>query len=189
MREVLISILKGLPGETGIRLRRFVYAKAIGHRSFTLPAEVELHDVRNMRIGRRFRVCPQVRLFAGGGSLTIGNDFFANYGCFISAEGGIVQIGNSVLFGPNVIIVSRNHVFTDPSRLIRLQGYKSGNVIVGDDVWIGASATILPGVTIGNGAVIGAASVVTCDIPPGAVAVGSPAHVVRMRDGYACKQG
>lgn len=181
MREALLSLLRGLPGRAGAVLRRLAYAKAIGHRSFTLQADVELHDVRNMRIGRRFRVCPQVRLFAGGGSLTIGDDFFANYGCFISAEGGIVRIGDSVLFGPNVVIVSRNHVFSDPLRPIRLQGYEAGQVTIGDDVWIGASSTILPGVTIGDGSVIGAASVVTRDVPAGSVAVGSPARVVRTR--------
>lgn len=64
---------------------------------------------------------------------------------------------------------------------IRDQGHEAGSIIIEDDVWIGANATILKGVTIGHGAVIGAASVVTSDIPEYAVAVGNPAKVKKYR--------
>lgn len=86
-----------------------------------------------------------------------------------------MTIGDDCLIGHNAVFATLNHDL-DPSRRADLH---PAPVVLGDNVWIGANVTILPGVTIGDDAVIGAASLVTKDIPVGAVAVGAPARVVR----------
>lgn len=93
-----------------------------------------------------------------------------------------VTIGSEVLLGPDVYICTEKHNFENPDIAIRLQGMCDRKaVIIEDNVWIGARAIILPGVTIGTGSVIGAGSVVTKDIPPMVVAAGNPAKVVKLR--------
>ena len=91
-------------------------------------------------------------------------------------------IGDNVMMGPECYIYTRNHAFsrTDiPMREQGLQDFKP--VTIGNDVWIGARVTILPGVKIGNGCIIGAGSVVTKDIPDYAIGGGNPARVIRFR--------
>lgn len=95
---------------------------------------------------------------------------------------GKVIIGNDVMMGQNCTIYSRNHRFDDTTVPIRTQGYfEEKPVYIGDDVWIGGDVTILPGVKIGDHAIIGACSVVTKDIPEWAIAVGNPAAVKKFR--------
>lgn len=101
---------------------------------------------------------------------------------FLAGQGGIA-IGSDVLFGPGVRVFSENHVFGDVEVLIRLQGEVHAPVAIEDDCWIGAGSTILGGVRIGRGAVVGAGSVVTHDVPPCAVVVGVPARVISFREG------
>ncbi|MBY3239230.1 acyltransferase [Rhizobium laguerreae] len=91
-----------------------------------------------------------------------------------------ISIGNDVLIGSDVQIIDHSHGMRRDVP-IRLQEAEIGFVEIGDDVWIGAGAKILMNVTIGAGAVIGANSVVTIDIPDYAIAVGSPAKVVKYR--------
>jgi maltose O-acetyltransferase len=94
------------------------------------------------------------------------------------------RIGRHVLMGPEVLVFDRNHRFADPTRTIGSQGETpSRPPTIGDDVWIGTRAIILPGVTIGDGVVVGAGSVVTRDVPPYAVVAGNPARVVGERGG------
>lgn len=96
-------------------------------------------------------------------------------GCYVSGGGGVI-FGDSVYIGPGVKIISRNH---DPDDL---EAYLPTEPIrVGSRVWIGANVVILPGVQIGDGAVIGAGSVVTRDIPAMCVAAGNPARPIRQR--------
>lgn len=103
---------------------------------------------------------------------------------FIHGGGG-VKIGANCLLGPNVSIFSENHKFEDIARPIRLQGESRSAVFIEDDVWVGAGSTILPGVTIGTGAIIAAGSVVTRSVPAFAVAGGVPAKIIKMRTGAA----
>jgi maltose O-acetyltransferase len=91
-------------------------------------------------------------------------------------------IGSDVLMGPDIVIMSSAHAFEDKNIPINRQGALEKNPVhIGNDVWIGTRVIILPGVKIGDGAVIGASSVVTKDIPSFAVAVGTPARVIRYR--------
>jgi maltose O-acetyltransferase len=94
----------------------------------------------------------------------------------------LVTIGKDVLIGPEVIIFSRNHIYSDPTRPINTQGLeKDRRVIIEDDVWVGARSIILPGRRIGIGAVIGAGSVVTKNVPEYAVVGGNPAKILKYR--------
>jgi acetyltransferase-like isoleucine patch superfamily enzyme len=108
------------------------------------------------------------------GRLIIGDRAFINYGVDIAAT-GLVAIGADCLIGTHVSIIDNDfHGVVDRQRVPA-----SKPVIIGDNVWIGNRAIILPGVTIGEGAVVGAGSVVTRDVPARTVVAGNPARVVR----------
>ena len=95
---------------------------------------------------------------------------------------GPVTIGKYVMMGPEVVIYTTGHQFARVDIPMMEQGLtESRAVTIGDDVWIGKRAIIMPGVTIGNGCIIGAGAVVTKDIPPYSVAGGVPARVLKSR--------
>lgn len=97
---------------------------------------------------------------------------------------GPVSVGNNVMMGPQTIIHTENHssALTDVPMID--QGYTERQPVrIEDDVWIGARVTILPGVVIGRGSIIGAGAVVSRDVPPFSVAVGNPCRVIRDRRG------
>lgn len=95
---------------------------------------------------------------------------------------GTCHIGNYVMMGQDVTIITRNHSCAQTSLPMMQQGFEEEHpVVIDDDVWIGDKVTILPGVHIGRGAVIGAAAVVTKDVAPFAIVGGNPARVIRMR--------
>jgi acetyltransferase-like isoleucine patch superfamily enzyme len=94
-----------------------------------------------------------------------------------------ILIGDDCLFGPNVVIVAANHNTYPRGSLIRNSGFVVGKIIIGNGCWIGANVTITSGVIIGNGSVIGANSVVTHNIPPYVIAAGTPAKIIRSREG------
>jgi maltose O-acetyltransferase len=117
--------------------------------------------------------------------LTCGRQVSIGRGCQLTCTEG-VTLGDDVLLGPGVLLVSNNHEWTDPHRHIRDQGLRGAPITIGDDVWIGANVVVLPGVTIGEGAVIAAGSVVRDDVDAYAVVAGAPAKVVSHRgDGRA----
>ena len=120
----------------------------------------------------------------------------------IQAKAGAIKIGKRTTIGSNSVIISMSGVelgeavliaggcylsagaynIDDADSAIMDQGaYSKGPIIIGDNCWIGTSAVILDGVTIGKGAIIGAGAVVTKDVPAGAIVAGVPAKVIRMR--------
>ena len=112
--------------------------------------------------------------------LKIGNNVAINNDVWINAAGN-VEIGNNTLIGPKVVIHSANHKFDQLDIPIRTQGHVMKEVIIEEDIWIGAAAIILPGVKIGKGSVIAAGAVVTKDVPPFSIAMGVPAQVKKSR--------
>ena len=84
---------------------------------------------------------------------------------------GKITIGKNVMFGPKCSLFAENHVFSDIESSIKSQGVEQKGIVVEDDCWIGSSVTILDGVTIGRGSVIGAGTLVTKDVPAGSVVV------------------
>ena len=109
-----------------------------------------------------------------GQNITVGNRVFINSGCCFQDQGGI-EIGDNVLIGQQVVIATLNHDLMPEKRANMLPA----PVRIGNDVWIGAHATILSGVTIGNGAVVAAGAVVTKDVPENTVVAGVPAKVIK----------
>ncbi|RIK30587.1 MAG: acetyltransferase [Anaerolineae bacterium] len=136
---------------------------------------------------RLFRACGQrVNVEKGanfytGWEIELGDDSSLGIDCMIPYD---LKVGKDVMMGPYVVIVGENHNSSSREIPMRLQGYKKYSPVrIEDDVWIGARATILPGVTIGKGAIIGASAVVTKDVPPYAICAGNPARVIKYRDG------
>lgn len=106
--------------------------------------------------------------------ITIGRNTFINSNCTLLDQGGI-DIGENVMFGPGVSVISSGH----PPEPEKRGNAMNRKVTIGDNVWVGANATILPGVTVGCNSVIGACAVVTKDVPPNTVVVGNPARVLK----------
>ena len=111
-----------------------------------------------------------------GRNTHLGNNVYANFNLTLVDDTDI-YIGDAVMIGPNVTIATAGHP-VDPE-LRRKVAQFNIPVRIGNNVWIGAGAVILPGVTIGDDSVIGAGSIVTKDIPAGVVAVGNPCRVLR----------
>jgi maltose O-acetyltransferase len=131
-------------------------------------------------VGDRVRlvstITPLELATTGGGTLEIGARTFINYGCSIGAT-RLVRIGQRCSLGPYVMLMDSDFHRLEPER--RDEPGESAPIVLEDNVWIGARAIVLRGVTIGADSVIGAGSVVTRDIPPRSVAVGAPARVVK----------
>lgn len=119
----------------------------------------------------------QLELATGpSGTLEIGERSLVNFGSSIVALDR-VSIGERCLIGPHCMIMDTGFHHVDPDH--RLDPPTADPIVIGDNVWIGARVVVLPGVTIGDDAVIGIGSVVTGDVPARTVAVGVPARVVR----------
>ena len=111
-----------------------------------------------------------------GKQIYLGNNVYMNVGCVI-LDCNRVDIGDNVMFGPYVQVYTAYHPIRASERI---KGPELASPIkIGNNVWIGGGAIILPGVTIGDNSTIGAGSVVTKDIPANVVAVGNPASVIR----------
>ncbi|MFD9627462.1 sugar O-acetyltransferase [Peribacillus muralis] len=111
-----------------------------------------------------------------GYNITVGDNFYTNTNCTI-LDCAKVTIGNNVWIGPNVSLYTPNHAI---DAIERIAGYERTLPInISDNVWIGGSVTIVPGVTIGDNSIIGAGSVVTKDIPANVIAAGVPCKVIR----------
>ena len=152
---------------------------------------------------------PPIRI-EGEARIAVGSGVFVGRGCWLHTEGEdttvaleigddssigaystlsavhSVRIGRRVLTASHIYVSDHSHAFGDTERAVRDQGLDRVKAVeIADGAWLGESVIILPGVRIGRGAVIGAHSVVTEDVPDGGVAVGSPARVVRIRGGAA----
>lgn len=109
-----------------------------------------------------------------GKNITVGKDIFINYNCNFMDRGGIT-IEDGALIGPGVNLITINHEMDPSKRHVTI----SKPIRVCKNVWIGAGATVMPGITIGEGAIVSAAAVVTKDVPPNAVVAGVPAKVIK----------
>jgi maltose O-acetyltransferase len=142
---------------------------------FNATAEEQLLRELLVRVGAEPFVEPP--FFCDYGSNTsVGDRFYANTGC-VFLDSAPVTIGDRVLFGPAVQLLAATHPLEAE---LRAQGLEYAEPIsIGDDVWLGGGAIVLPGVTIGDRAVVGAGSVVTRDVPADVVVAGNPARVIR----------
>lgn len=111
-----------------------------------------------------------------GCNIHVGDNFFANFN-FTVLDEAPVRIGNNVMIGPNVSIYTACHPLDPDERRSFVEWAEP--VTIGDDVWIGGGATVLPGVEIGQGCVVAACAVVTRDVPPYSLVGGNPARIIR----------
>jgi maltose O-acetyltransferase len=160
-KALTLWILCGVPLEAGVRLRRLL-----------LPRFLQRCG-SNTTIQRSLRVTNPEKV-------SIGSHCNLAQGVFITGGGG-VRIGDWVGFGPDVKVWSVNHRFEDPDRPWMLQGWDAKPVTIEDDVWLGASVFVMPGVTVGKGAIVSACAVLNKSIPAYAIVAGNPGRIVGWR--------
>ena len=170
----------------GPRSRRSQRFAAFGPGSIICFPPAALFGEQSIRVGSNVMIGPNVALSAGMAAdqslisdaiVVIGDRCLIGRNCSIAGHLRI-DIGDDVYFGPNVYVTDQNHSAADPHRPVGHQAEPERPVIIGAGSWVGTNAVILPGVTIGRHAVIGAGAVVNHDVPDYAVAVGAPARVV-----------
>lgn len=113
-------------------------------------------------------------------NISVGENVVFSNNCVLGGEFGI-DIGNFVMIAQNASIVSANHSYDIKEIPMMRQPMKGKKIIIKDDVWIGANSIVLPGITINQGAVVGSNSVVTKDVEPYSIVVGSPAKPIKKR--------
>jgi acetyltransferase-like isoleucine patch superfamily enzyme len=131
------------------------------------------------KVGKKVVFYPSVWIFTGR-NLVVGDNVDFAKDVLVTTDGG-VTIGHRTLIGYRTQILSGNHTVPPKPQRIFDSGHTKAPVKIGDDVWIGANTIILPGVEIGEGAVIAAGSVVTKNVPAFSYAAGIPARVIKER--------
>lgn len=155
----------------------------IGDYSF-----LDCFSIRGVKFGDNTSVDRNLWLSCGGaegtrsGYFEIGDHSYIGCNGVMGAGGGGIVIGNYVLIGQSVTMHSESHVFENSALTIREQGITFSGIIVEDDVWVGSNTTILDGVTLGKGSIVGAGAVVTRSIAPYSIAVGVPAKIIGTRE-------
>lgn len=145
------------------------------NNKYHTPAEIIdlFSKLTNKKIDKSFRLFPPFYTDCGK-NITLGKNVFINACCKFQDQGGIT-IGNNVLIGHNVTLATLNHEQNPEKR----QNIHPAPIKIGDNVWIGSNATILPGITIEDGAIIGANSVVTKNVPKNCIVAGVPAKIIK----------
>lgn len=163
----------------------------IVHRDLQLGKHVFIDDgvlIYQDRGGGSVKVCENAQLFRDtiiqtgkGGSVTIGPETGIQPRCQFSAYLASIAIGRGVQIAPNCAFYPYNHGMAAGELILKQPLQTAGGIVIEDDAWLGVGVIVLDGVRIGKGAVVGAGSVVTCEVPDGAIAMGVPARVVKMR--------
>lgn len=159
--------------QAGYMEKMYDYNSTRPHES---EKRAELLNEMMADIGENCYVEPPFYANWGGKHVHFGNDVYANFGLTMVDDADI-YVGDGVMFAPHVTVATAGHPIDPTLRRAALQ--YNMEVHIGNNVWIGAGALIMPGVTIGDNTVIGAGSVVTKDIPANVVAVGNPCRVMR----------
>lgn len=161
MRLLALWLLSGMPLQLGVRMRAWWMPRFLAH----LGSDTILQQ--GLRV-----ITPE--------KVSIGSHCNLGQGAFITGGGG-VRIGDWVGFGPDVKVWSVNHRFDEPDTPWQLQGWEAQEVVIEDDVWLGANVFVMPGVIIHKGAIISAGTVVNKSIPAFALVAGNPGRVVGWR--------
>lgn len=133
-------------------------------------------------VGKKFKVGLYSRIQCPD-AVFVGDGVSFNDRAWIAANlnGGQIYIDDYTLIGPNCVLHTGNHIFSDRGSLIKKQGHEFSQIRIGRDVWLAANVTVLSGVRIGDGAIIAAGSVVTKDIPEFTIWAGIPARQIGER--------
>ncbi len=138
------------------------------------------YKYRIKKVGKNVCIGRDVSLISAK-NIVIGDNVWIGDRAIFSAKGGIT-IGNNISMGPEVLIWTDNHDFYKPDKLPFNDEIIKKPVVIEDNVWLGARCSIVPGVTIGEGAVVAMGSVVTKDVESCAVVAGNPAKIIKYRD-------
>jgi acetyltransferase-like isoleucine patch superfamily enzyme len=183
LRQVTLRQLRGTSSQALAVVRARWYlrrADEVGARTRLWGRRSRVVNAGRMVIGERVRLsgtqAPLELVAAAGGVLEIGERTFINFGTSIVANERIT-VGARCQIGPFCMLMDNSYHRLEPER--RDETPPSAPVAIGDNVWLGARTIVLPGVTIGDDAVIGAGSVVTRDVPARTFAAGAPARVVK----------
>ncbi len=185
LRSAFDAILTRWPTALGGQRLRLTFWKnrfAYCGRDVRLGDQLVISGFPAIRIGEGTSIMSGSYLYANeGGHLEIGSHCSFNHNVLLGASGGEIVIGDDVLIGPNTVLRASDHKFSDTEMPIRLQGHRSGKIVIGANVWLAANVVVTSDVTIGAGCVVGAGSVVTRDLPPMAICAGNPAQPIRSR--------
>lgn len=162
------------------RLKEFsflLFAKVRYGNRFLIGRNVRFHkgtslvmdDKSRFSVGNSFFARDYFYIRIENGNVEIGDNVFFNNFCSVNSVGGGILIGDNCIFGENVRLYDHNHNYMDENSPIRKQGFSSGKISIGENVWIGSNVTILKDVSIGSNCVIGAGSVVFRNIPDNSI--------------------
>lgn len=148
------------------------------NNSYHTPEEIRalISKLTGKMVDESFNMFPPFYTDCGK-NISLGKRVFINSGCRFQDQGGIT-IGDDVLIGHNAVLATLNHGFAPDKR----KDMHPAPIVIGSNVWIGANATVLPGVTVGKNAIIAAGAVVTKDVPENAVVGGVPGKVIKYID-------
>ena len=163
-----------------IRLLAPLYQHRAWSSKIYWSVRMDTPPYRRFWLGRRSVIESYCCINNAVGDVTIGDYTRIGIHCTVI---GPVCIGHHVNLAQGITVTALNHNFADTNRRIDEQGISTKPVVIGDDVWIGANAVILPGVTIGRHVVVAAGAVVTKDVPDSCVVAGIPAKVVKKLEG------
>jgi acetyltransferase-like isoleucine patch superfamily enzyme len=202
----VLTLLSGMPTVLGSVLRGMAYCSVLGSvgKGCFVERDVRWQVPRRVFLGRRVMVgegcfvdansltsritladdvwlSRDCYLVAGpGAEISVGPQTYVGHRCLFYGHGGI-RVGRDVLMANDVQLICGNHTFARRDLPIRAQPTEERPIVIEDDVWLGASALVLGGVTVGRGAVVAAGAVVTRSLPPYSIARGVPAQIVGMR--------
>jgi acetyltransferase-like isoleucine patch superfamily enzyme len=147
----------------------------LGQHCFIAPeAQLFAEPGRDIRMGDQCMIAAGVFLH---GPIDMGDEVAINHGASLDGGRSGIKIGSRTRIANNVTIYAFNHGMS-PDEAIYRQKVSSNGIVIGEDVWIGAQAGIVDGVTIGSQAVVGMGSIVTKDVPPFAIVAGNPARII-----------
>ena len=186
LSEFLDHLNRGLPIIGGSEAHLFMHEvsqealriTAEMNNAYQTPAKIRvlMEKLIGKPVDKSFAMFPPFSADCGK-NITIGKNVFINAGCKFQDQGGIT-IGDGALIGHNVVLATLNHDL-EPGKRSNLY---PAPIVIGKNVWIGSNATILPGVTIGDGSIVAAGAVVTKDIPSNTIVGGVPAKVIKTID-------
>lgn len=182
LEELWIWLFAWIPTPVGIAIRLFAWRWFFERcGSVRFGTALSVIGMSRMSLGSRCRIGRLSFLSANSGRLVVDDEVAISPCVHIGADNGTIIIGKNVAIGPGTVMRAANHKFGERDRPIMDQGHKAGNIVIEDDVWIGANCVILPDVRIGRGAVVGAGAVITRNVSPFTIVGGVPARPIGYR--------